>query len=416
MHSLAAKLLSTCLVTSWLVAGLLLGGQPLSAQALYQADFEGKAGSAPRGWQGWGGIWTLAQDDSSVLQQTQANYRGYAQAGLAWSNYDVQVTIRPLNTGAHWGLGVVGYWQPDGSCYRLSSYGGMLALWRETKGVPQALAVLNADLKPQQVYRVRLALRSESGATVLAGKVWPVVETEPEAWQITARDELNPLRQGRAGLFTGRAAAQFYDFSVTAPDPPDEPYVYTQQSLKGPGLPPGVYWALQGGAWELPTTHQPLRQTNPGTGVGFRSAAYAIYSGFTDCTVQAGVKVPSGSRSQGCGLSAYWQSDGSGYSLGQLAGATLVLLRRTSRGSTTLAEAPFAFKKGVWYVLKLRLSNGPGGVQLQGKVWPARAGEPTQWQLQATEALPGALAGGDVALWGIDDVCSFDDLVVTPNP
>lgn len=378
--------------------------------ALYQADFENPGAPLPLGWLPLAGQWATASDETTALQQTQPAFRGLARVVTQESNYQVEATGRALNCSGQWGIGLVGYWQPEVGCYRLSNFGNALVLWREENGTAEALAAVRMDFKPQ-AYRMKLALSNETPLTVLRGKVWALGEAEPADWTIVGEDGASPLRYGRGGVFTGRAAAVFTDFEMTR--------------LGAPALKPGDkseggaptaanHWLLSGGDWQL--SRGTLRQNAAGSTLGFRSSAYAVSAGWTDYTVQAAAKAASGSRNQGFGLSAYWLDDGNHYEFGQMGGNTLALIRRAEGADPVfLATIPFAAKKGVWYVLKLRLENTPAGVQLRGKAWPARAGESTDWQIEAEDVARPRLPGGDVGLWGLDDVCSFDDVQVMAN-
>lgn len=378
---------------------------------LYQLDFEDTAGGLPGGWQAAGGQWTISADETNVLQQSQASFRGTARVMMLESNYEVSATARPTNVSGQWGVGVVGYWQP-GACYRLSNYGNVLALWREESGQAQALAATRLEMKPQ-AYRLRLALQNDGNVTTLRGKLWAVGQPEPDKWTITAQDVTRPLRAGRAGVFTGRAAAIFSDFAVSRLSTTPAP-----QAVAGatPEVPPAVTlgncWLFDGGAWQQ--QGGTLRQETTGSTLGFRSAAYAIASGWADYMVQVNAKSASGSRNQGFGLMAYC-NDGSCYELGQASGALVLSRRQEGSDPVVLKTVPFAVKKGLWYILKLRIENQPDAVRLQGKLWPANAGEPTQWQVEAEDASRRRLLGGDLGLWCLDDVCSFDDLLVVSN-
>lgn len=380
---------------------------------LYQLDFEDTAGGLPAGWQAAGGQWTIAADETNVLQQSQASFRGSARVVMLESNYEVAVTARPTNVSGQWGVGIVGYWQP-GACYRLSNYGNVLALWREESGQAQALAATRLEMKPQ-AYRLRLALQNDGSVTTLRGKLWAVGQAEPDKWTITAQDVKRPLRAGRAGVFTGRAAAIFSDFTMTrlsatlAAQPASAAVTADLSAIATVG----GYWLFDGGMWQQ--QGGTLRQETTGSTLGFRSAAYAIASGWADYTVQISAKSASGGRNQGFGLMAYYQGDGACYELGQVGGALVLSWRHEGSDPVVLKTVPFAVKKGLWYVLKLRIENQPDAVQLQGKLWPANAGEPTHWQVEAQDASRRRLLGGALGLWCLDDVCSFDDLLVVSD-
>lgn len=393
-----------------LLLSLLLFPAFAAPALLYQSDFENPAGAPPAGWLTLAGQWATIPDETGALQQTQASHRGLARIVTQEVNYQVEGTCRALSCSGQWGIGLVGYWQPDVGCYRLSNYGNTLTLWREGEGTAQALAAVRMDFKPQ-TYRLRLALSNEPNVTVLRGKVWALGEAEPLDWTITAADGATPLRYGRAGVFTGRASAVFTEFSVRRLGAPaarvSDPATDDLSASTN-------HWLLVGGDWQI--QRGSLRQNAAGSTLGFRSSAYAIAAGWTDYTLQAQVKAPPNSRTQGFGLLAYWLDDGNHYELAALSATTLGLVRRSGNGDPVfLATVPFVVRKGLWYVFKLRLENTEAGVQLRAKVWPARAGEPTTWQIEAEDVARPRLTGGDIGLWALDDVCSFDEVRVTAN-
>ena len=398
-----------------LVAALALASGLPAAEGgpvLYRTDFEaGPVGSLPPGWASQGGTWVTATEEGTVLQQSQSALRGPGQAGRVWSDYDVEATVRPLVGQGQWGVGLVGYWDPDSGCYHLSSYGGVLALWRESGDRVQALAAVSRELRPQESYRFRLSLRNDGAGTWVRGKVWRAGEPEPTAWALAALDAVEPLRQGQPGLFTGRAAAAFSDLLVTG----QSGEVLARDPL-ATSAGSSWYWQFLGGDWQRPAGQKALQQVLADDSAAFSAAAHAILAGWADYTVQVMARSAAGSANQGFGLSAYRQGDGACYQFGQLGGSSLFLGRHNRfMGRLSLATAPFTVNQGDWYTLKLRLQNLPEGVRLQGKAWPARAGEPAQWQVEAEDRRPPLLRGGDVGVWCIDDVCSFDDLVLRGN-
>jgi hypothetical protein len=226
-----------------------------------------------------------------------------------------------------------------------------------------------------------------------------------------ALDAAVPLRHGRPGLFTGHASAAFTDFAVTATNG----QVLAAEPLGGGTNTGGRHWEFSGGSWQSPADGQPLRQTALEDDRTFGTAAYAVLGGWVGCTARVVAKAARGSHNQGFGVAAYWQDDGSCYQFGQLANSSLFLARRTPMGAITLATVPFAVDDGAWYALKLRVEDKPDGALLRGKIWPARAGEPAEWQIEAEDTRQPPLRGGDVAVWCLDDVCSFDDLSVRGN-
>ena len=76
---------------------------------------------------------------------------------------------------------------------------------------------------------------------------------------------------------------------------------------------------------------------------------------------------------------------------------------------------PFAWKSNIWYRMKLRVENAPGGkVLARGKVWPASEPEPAEWTIEKIdpqgnrEGSPGLYADAPFEVY-------FDNLKVTPN-
>lgn len=377
---------------------------PAPPQVLYANDFETPDSLA--GWLPLNGAWALAAEESSILRQTQPTFRGLGQLVRLPANYEVSATVRPTIFSGQWGAGLVAYWQPRAGCYRLSNFGGVMALWRETPEDAEVLGAVRLELK-SQAYRMRLAVRNEEKATTLRAKLWALGEREPEEWLLVAQDHDKPLRYGRPGLFTGRASAVFSDFAVTSlatPPPPD--------GAAAPFWPTGNYWHFTGGEWQ--SSSGMLRQNIAGSTLGFRSAAYAIAAGFTSHTVQLSVRADSGSRSLGCGLSACFMDENDNLQFGQMNGTSLVLVRNSPGAEPVqLGTVPFVFRKGLWYILKLQLAPEKGLTRLRAKAWPVRAGEPTAWQIEAVDETAPQLPGGEVGVWCLDDVCSFDDLQVT---
>lgn len=394
-----------------LLAGLSLANAQEQGPVLYEADFEGQPeGALPPGWASLTGSWVTANDETGVLQQSETGFRGLAVAGWSWSDYDVAATIRLVAKGEPAAVGLVGY-SGGSDCYRLSTYGDLLALWRESGGRVQALAAVPFALPVDQPHRFLLSLRNTPQGTQLLGKVWPADGPEPQGWAVEALDASVPLRHGRPGLFTGYASAAFSDFVVTAATGE----ILAAEPMGGGVRTGGRDWEFNGGTWQPPGDGQPLRQTALEDERTFGTAAYALLGGWAGCTTRVLAKAARGGHNQGFGIAAYWQDDGSCYQFGHLARSSLFLARRTPMGTITLATVPFAVDDGAWYALKLRVVDGADGVLLQGKIWPAQAGEPAEWQIEANDTLQPPLRRGEVAVWCLDDMCSFDDLSVRGN-
>ncbi|MFN7961026.1 MAG: metallophosphoesterase [Thermoanaerobaculia bacterium] len=66
-----------------------------------------------------------------------------------------------------------------------------------------------------------------------------------------------------------------------------------------------------------------------------------------------------------------------------------------------------------WYRLRLRSEVSSEQVTLRGKVWPADAPEPADWQVWAEDRSPERVTSGTVALWGRGGSVAYRDLKVT---
>jgi hypothetical protein len=85
------------------------------------------------------------------------------------------------------------------------------------------------------------------------------------------------------------------------------------------------------------------------------------------------------------------------------------------KGDDLLASAPYAWKSGVWTMLRLRVHPaGPGIWRVEGRAWPQPEAEPEAWTISADEKTePHA---GRAALWGSPysgTPIRFDDLSLT---
>ena len=83
---------------------------------------------------------------------------------------------------------------------------------------------------------------------------------------------------------------------------------------------------------------------------------------------------------------------------------------------------PTSLEAGVVYAMRLRVTQTDAGTTvLQGRIWPADAAEPTEWQIErseATESLQGVSGGLALDAWsvlqsGTASDMFFDDVVVT---
>jgi outer membrane protein assembly factor BamB len=78
-------------------------------------------------------------------------------------------------------------------------------------------------------------------------------------------------------------------------------------------------------------------------------------------------------------------------------------------------KKPFAWKPDVWYRLKLRVENLPGGkVSVRGKAWPAADAEPGEWTLERVD--PSGNRHGSAGIFAdAPNEVFFDNLKVTKN-
>jgi outer membrane protein assembly factor BamB len=78
-------------------------------------------------------------------------------------------------------------------------------------------------------------------------------------------------------------------------------------------------------------------------------------------------------------------------------------------------SAPFAWKPGTWYRLKLRVDNTTDGkTRIRGKAWPAAEPEPEAWPIDRIDPIPNKQGSPGIfadAQFGV----YFDNLKVTPN-
>jgi hypothetical protein len=112
-------------------------------------------------------------------------------------------------------VGLVGYYGPGGSNYRLRALDNKLYLVkRGTDGRLTNLAMGPLPLKRGVWYHLKLALDNLGGAVRLQGRVWEDETEEPTRWQLTAYDRNEPLRSGAPGLWCFGSAVDYDNFQV----------------------------------------------------------------------------------------------------------------------------------------------------------------------------------------------------------
>ncbi len=77
---------------------------------------------------------------------------------------------------------------------------------------------------------------------------------------------------------------------------------------------------------------------------------------------------------------------------------------------------PFTWAPNQWYTLKLQSDNKDGKVTLRGKVWKRGEAEPTEWTIEATDAVPNTK--GSPGLFGNSSLAEYyiDNVQVYANP
>lgn len=192
-----------------------------SGEQLYGSDFSDTgAGRTPIFWSPRGGLWIRDnQEKLPVLRQVQdssgPSYDENAAISLRWTGYTVSARAAAHPGPGKWGFGLVGYYGPDGSNYRLRSLDNRIYLVkRRPDGRVENLGSAAVPLQRGQWYHLTLALDNLRGAVRLQGKVWEDETPEPERWQATGYDRTAPLTDGAPGLWCFGSAVDFDDFQV----------------------------------------------------------------------------------------------------------------------------------------------------------------------------------------------------------
>jgi hypothetical protein len=192
-----------------------------SGELLYGTDFADTAtGRLPAFWRSSGGLWVKdGLDKQAVLRQmidqSGPMYDENAFAYLDWTGYTVSCEAIAHPGSSKWGVGLVGYYGPGGSNYRLRALDNKLYLVkRGTDGRLTNLAMGPLPLKRGVWYHLKLALDNLGGAVRLQGRVWEDETEEPTRWQLTAYDRNEPLRSGAPGLWCFGSAVDYDNFQV----------------------------------------------------------------------------------------------------------------------------------------------------------------------------------------------------------
>lgn len=193
-----------------------------SGDLIYGTDFsETGQGRLPTFWVTRGGLWLrdLQPDKQAALRQVQdsagALYNENASACLRWTGYTVSARAVAHPGPTKWGFGLVGYYGPDGSNYRLRSLDNRIYLVkRRPDGRVENLASAPAALQRGRWYNLKLALDNLRDSVRLQGKVWADETDEPAQWQALAYDRGAYLTGGAPGVWCFGTAVDFDDFQV----------------------------------------------------------------------------------------------------------------------------------------------------------------------------------------------------------
>lgn len=192
-----------------------------AGDVLYGTDFsDTPQGRLPAFWRSAGGLWARdSQDKLALLRQmideSGPMYNENAYAVLAWTGYTVSAMAIAHPGSAKWGVGLIGYYGPGGSNYRLRTLDNKAYLVkRGADGRLENLAAVPLTLKRGTWYNLKLALDNLSGGVRLQGKAWASDTEEPANWQLTAYDRNNSLSGGAPGLWCFGSAVDFDDFQV----------------------------------------------------------------------------------------------------------------------------------------------------------------------------------------------------------
>jgi outer membrane protein assembly factor BamB len=104
------------------------------------------------------------------------------------------------------------------------------------------------------------------------------------------------------------------------------------------------------------------------------------------------------------------------YTLDLMAKNQLQIRSWTPRLELRFAKTvPHQWEPNQWYSMKFQSETTPAGVTLRGKIWKRDEAEPSQWDIEATDATPNL--EGAPGLFGYSFIAPFyiDNIEVTPN-
>ncbi len=153
-----------------------------------------------------------------------------------------------------------------------------------------------------------------------------------------------------------------------------------------------------------------LVKTTEGSSLLSRARAYFGPVGWSDYTTEVDVRATERRRLVGdAGVIAQR------YALVLFGNAQKLEISSWQPETARVASVPFAWKPDIWYRMKLRVENLPGGkVRARGKAWPASEPEPAAWTVERVDPIgnrqgsPGIFGGALAEIY-------FDNLKVTPN-
>jgi outer membrane protein assembly factor BamB len=157
----------------------------------------------------------------------------------------------------------------------------------------------------------------------------------------------------------------------------------------------------------LPTARDPNNK------LGTRSQLFMGPADLSNYTIQGDFRLtenPDSKRMPDCGLI------NSGYTLVIRSGdGKLRLYSWTSHDHRTQAETPLEAQPGVWYRLKLQVTQVGDKAEVKGKVWLRDQNEPADWTVQMVDESP--IRSGSPGVFGHSQEAEFymDNLSVTPN-
>lgn len=155
-----------------------------------------------------------------------------------------------------------------------------------------------------------------------------------------------------------------------------------------------------------------LVKTTDGSSLLTRSRAYMGQSDLHDYTVEADVRATEKRRQLGdVGVIAQR------YALVLYGNAGEMHLEPWQPETQRTVKAPFAWKPGAWYRMKLSVENLlDGKVRARGKVWAVGDAEPAAWMIEMIDPLGNRQGSPGVFANAISAEIYFDNVKVYPNP